>query len=81
MLGRPIVIFCYTFFSCRIARRERILSIFQEVSNLAARMICFQRVSRDPQKALLRREHLLHFVDQFAQMDRLRQHLGVLGRV
>ena len=25
--------------------------------------------------------HLLHFVDQFAQMDRLRQHLGVFGRV
>src|SRR5579862_7102421 len=24
------------------------------------------------------REQLLHFVDQFAKMDRLRQHLGVL---
>ena len=27
-----------------------------------------------------RGEQLLHFVDQFAKMDRLRQHLGMLGR-
>src|SRR4051812_34529488 len=28
-----------------------------------------------------RRQHLLHFVDEVAQMDRLGQHLGLLGRL
>ena len=33
-----------------------------------------------PERRRSGRQHLLHFVDQFAQMDRLGQHLGVLGR-
>ena len=46
-------------------------------SNLAK---TFQREVHRRTRASSRRQHLLHFVDQLAQVDRLGKHLGVLRR-